>query len=366
MMRTKREHAVVCAVVLAGIGLASLASVAQEKKPTAPATSAATVKPALTVSVTKAQSQESAVITSANGSIAAWQEVVVGAQVVGLRLDQVSVNVGDTVKRGQVLARFGAESVQAEIAASRASIAEAQAAIAEAQFNAERAKTLEASGAISAQQINQFNSNLALSKARLDAARARLKSDEIRLKNTTVLAPDSGIVSARLGTIGIVAQPGQELFRLIRQGKVEWRAEVLSAEINRLAVGQNVAVVLPTGATLEGKVRLISPTVDSQTRNVLVYVDIPSGAAKPGMFARGSFETGRSNAVTLPQTAVLTRDGFNYVFVLNGAKVSQVKVTIGRRLGERIEVMQGLPANASIVASGAGFLTDGDTVRVAQ
>jgi len=114
-------------------------------------------------------------------------------------------------------------------------------------------------------------------------------------------------------------------------------------------------------------VRQVAPTVDAATRNALVYVDLPDtgGRLKAGMFARGEFATGSSTALTLPQSAVLLRDGFSYVFAVGADnRVAQLKVATGRRSGERIEILQGLDDQARVVASGGGFLADGDTVRV--
>ncbi len=360
-VRNKQWGIAVVAIALAVAGVWQADAVRAQAA--APATA---TKPALTVTLTQLAAQESAVTVAANGSIAPWQEAIVGAQIGGLRLGEVLVNVGDSVKRGQTLARFDRDTVLAEIASTRAGMAEANAAIADAKFNAERGRSLEASGAISAQQINQFNAALKMAQARSDAVKARLRSDELRLKFTTVVAPDDGVVSMRSANLGMVPQPGQELFRLIRKNRLEWRAEVTAGEMSRLVVGQSVAVTLPNGAKAVGKVRLVSPLVDAQTRNALVYVDLPSGtAARAGMFARGEFETGRSNAQTLPQTAVLTRDGFTYVFTVDkNNKVAMVKVGIGRRLGDRVEVLQGLATGTNVVASGAGFLADGDLVRV--
>jgi len=163
-----------------------------------------------------------------------------------------------------------------------------------------------------------------------------------------------------------VVGAGQELFRLIRQGRLEWRAEVASTELARLQPGMPVRVTPAGGDAVLGKLRMVAPTVDAATRNGLVYVDLPQpGTARAGMFARGEFEIGRSAALTLPQGAVLLRDGFSYVFQLDkDNKVRQVKLTVGRRLGDRIEVTGGLDPAARVVANGAGFLADGDTVRV--
>jgi RND family efflux transporter MFP subunit len=174
------------------------------------------------------------------------------------------------------------------------------------------------------------------------------------------------VISARTATVGAVLPAGTELFRMIRKGRLEWRAEVPAAELARIQPGQR-AVVVPAGGTpVAGTVRMVAPTVDAATRNGLVYVDLPAGGtAKAGMFASGAFELGRQAALTLPQGAVLLREGFSYVFVLEGdSRVRQVKVAIGRRSGERVEITGGLDANARVVASGGSFLTDGDTVRV--
>ena len=113
----------------------------------------------------------------------------------------------------------------------------------------------------------------------------------------------------------------------------------------------------------------LAPTVDPQTRNALVYVDLKGAApgAKAGMFARGEFELGSMPALTVPQQAVVVREGFSYVFRVNkDQRVSQLKVQTGRRVGERIEILSGVKADMPVVLSGAGFLNDGDLVRVAN
>ena len=91
-----------------------------------------------------------------------------------------------------------------------------------------------------------------------------------------VLAPDDGVVSVRSATVGAVVAPGTELFRLIRQGRLEWRAEVAATDLARLSVGQNVRVQPVGGPALTGTVRMVAPTLDPQTRNALVYVDLPT------------------------------------------------------------------------------------------
>lgn len=156
---------------------------------------------------------------------------------------------------------------------------------------------------------------------------------------------------------------------MIRQGRLEWRAEITAAELPRMKPGLKAQVKAANGTTVNGTVRTVAPTVDPQSRVALVYVDLPPSLSanaplKAGMFAGGEFALGESGALTVPQQAVVVRDGFSYVFRLNqDNRVSQVKVTTGRRLGERVEVTAGLPADVLVVTSGAGFLNDGDLVK---
>ncbi len=327
-------------------------------------------KPALTVKRVVVQSGNWAQTLSGTGSIAAWQEVVIGAEIGGQRLAALLVDVGDRVKKGQLLARLSPGTLEADLAASRAALLEAEASARDTHQTAERVKTLQGSEALSPQAIDQALAADVAGQARVAAAKARVQADQLRLSYTQVTAPDDGVINARLATPGALVQPGAELFRLQRGGRLEWRAEVPGAELAQLKAGQLVRVQ-PSGApAVEGRIRRVAPQVDAQTRNGLVYVDLPSGKAgdalRAGLFARGDFVLGESAALTLPQSAVLLRDGFSYVFRIDGAKVRQQKVQVGRREGDRVEIRAGLAAGAAVVESGVGFLADGDTVRVAQ
>jgi RND family efflux transporter MFP subunit len=361
----RRPTAVLLTVLLPALLLAGVfaaRSRADDKK-------AAAQRPALTVTTARPASARLPLRLAANGNVAAWQEAVIGSESNGLRLREVRVNVGDVVKKGQVLAVFDADVVNADLSQSRAALQEAEANAAAATADAGRARALQASGAMSAQEVTRNITAERTAGARVAAARAALSQQQLRMKYTQVVAPDSGIVSARSATVGAVAGVGTELFRMIRQGRLEWRAEITAAELPRMRPGLKAQVKAASGASISGTVRTVAPTVDPQTRIALVYVDLPpslSPAAplKAGMFAGGEFEMGASSALTVPQQAIAVRDGFAYVFRLNpDNRVSQVKVTTGRRLGERVEVAAGLTADALVVVSGAGFLNDGDLVR---
>ena len=163
----------------------------------------------LTVTVASLQPATFPIRVSANGNIMAWQEASIGTEANGLRLTDVKVNVGDTVRRGQSLAIFAADTVEAELAQTRAAVAEADVALAEAAANAERARLLQESGALSAQQIHQYLSAERTARARLDAARAVEKTQRLRVAQTRIAAPDDGVISARAATVGTTTRsPG--------------------------------------------------------------------------------------------------------------------------------------------------------------
>jgi RND family efflux transporter MFP subunit len=332
------------------------------------ASAAAKPKPVLTVTVAEPQRETLAIALQANGNVSAWQEASVGAEVNGLRLAAVNVNVGDAVKKGQVLATFTTDTARADSLQSQASVVQAEAGYLNAKADADRARSIQDSGALSASQIAQYITQEKVAKAQWEAAKALLSATEIRFGNTTVKAPDDGLISARGATVGAVVGAGQELFRLIRQGRMEWRAEVTASEVGRIRVGQKALVTLATGTELSGQVRAIAPSANEQTRNILVYVDLPRhNDLKAGTFARGVFAIGQSEALTAPTPAIVVRDGNNLVFVVDAAnKAAARRVQTGRRVGERVEIVEGLKAGERVAVQGAGFLNDGDLVKVVQ
>ena len=367
---SRHRKAVFALSVVLIIGVFALARLPKAPAPQAAVVQAAS-KPALTVTVTRAETFEWPQILPASGNVAAWQEAVIGAEISNYRITEVRAHVGDVVRKGQVLARIDSATVASEQVEAQATVSELEATLAEAKANSERARQLRDRGFYSPQQSTQSLTVEQTAAARLNAARARLQAAGLRMARAQILAPDDGVISARSATVGSLTQPGQELFRLIRGGRLEWRAEVTANELANLRPGLVARLEAPGGERVIGTVRALAPTVDAQTRNALVYVDLPASAGKllsAGMFARGEFELGQRTAQTLPQAAVLLREGFAYVFVLEGeagttAKVVMTKVGTGRRQGGRIEIT-GLDGSARVVASGAGFLADGDTVRI--
>lgn len=374
-MKKKRINSklgIIIAIIFIVLIVAFIGWKSSNKKQTSPenaATSASNTKPALTVMVIQPELQNWKQNFTANGNIAAWQEVVIGSELSGQRITKVNVNVGDSVQRGQVLAEINSESIRAELATAKANYAEAKAVLADASINNQRIQQLKNTGAISQQEATKYLTSQSTAQARLDAAKAQIDSNQLRLTQTQVIAPDHGVISARTATVGSLAQTGQELFRLIRDNRLEWRAEVTSTDLYKLKKGMTAHITSPdpSRSAVSGSVRMIAPVIDPQTRYGLVYVDIPTtDAVRMGMFVKGEFDLGEKPALTVPQTAVLLRDGFSYVFIVNkDNRVTQQKVTLGRRLNDRVEIVD-LAANTQLVASGTGFLSDGDLIKRGQ
>lgn len=360
-----KPHAVLVLAALACLSAAVVATFVT-RRADAPSIDPPAALAALTVKRTFAVAQQWPQTLAAVGSIAAWQEVVIGAEIGGQRLSRLLVDVGDRVKEGQLLAQLSPGTLVSDLDASRAALQEAQVNAADATRSAARARALRGTEVLSAQAIDQALAAGDAAQARLAAARARVQTDTLRLAYTQVRAPDDGVISARSAAEGALVQQGAEIMRLQRQGRLEWRAELPGPELARVAPGQTVRIAPGGMQAMEGRVRKVSPQIDPQSRTGIVYVDLKPGApVRAGLFARGELLLDQHTVLTLPETAVLLRDGFSYVFRIEGGKVRQQKVTLGARRGDRVEIRDGLLADAAVVESGVGFLADGLTVRVA-
>jgi RND family efflux transporter MFP subunit len=343
------------AAVLVGVAVAVIATWVSQRR--AIAAIVPQTAPSLTVTSAMPRKTDWDITLSAAGVVAPWQEASISAQVGGYRLIDVLANVGDRVRKGQVLARLDPALLRADEAQLRAGYEQADA-------NRKRALSLKGSGGISEQDLLQYVTQANTTGAALDAKR-------LQLRYTEVLAPDDGPITARSATLGAVVPIGQELFRLIRQNRLEWRGELTAGELARVRIGQRVEVRLPDGGRAGGTVRQIAPSLDPQSRLGLVYVDLAVGSgARAGMYAEGRIFVGSADALVIPAESAVVRDGRHYVFTLGldraPAKVTRVEVEVGRHDGGDLEILAGIGPNERVVVQGAGFLNDGDRVRVAD
>lgn len=362
---------------------------AQAVQAPAPAT---TMKPPA-ISVIPADKRmlvESVVVT---GSLMPWEEVVVGTDIEGLRLLTLAVDVGDTVKAGQVIATLDDDSLkiqllqnesqiawaEASIAQAESTIAQAEAAQVEAAAALDRAKPLKEKGVISQEVLDQRVSAARSADARLEVAKhglrlaqlekrvreANRKDLELKLSKTAIKAPTDGVVLQRNGKIGaITAGAGEPLFRIARDGKIELHAQVTEATLGRMREGMKVAVT-PAGLSepIEGDVRLVSPQVDRATRLGEVRIAMPAdGKLRAGSFARGRVELARREGVSVPLSAVTSEKGRSTLQVVKDGKVETRKVVTGLTDDARIEIVEGLAAGEQVVAKAGTFVRNGDLV----
>jgi RND family efflux transporter MFP subunit len=267
--------------------LCATATLSSCSRPPAPAEIAA--QPALTVELVSPTVAEWPDRIEAHGSIAPWQESIVGAEVGDLRLEEVLVNVGDVVTKGELLVRFNTDKLAADLAVAEADVAQAEALATRAADKAARARRLGNKGGLSEEDLRQNEADEKASLARLAAARAQLRLQQLQLLHTEVRAPDDGVISSRSATVGAVLNPGAELFRLIRQRRLEWRALVPADQLSRVARGQTATLAAAGKPTVTAIVRQVSPVVDSSTLSAMVYVDLPQPAwLRAGMFVSGA------------------------------------------------------------------------------
>jgi RND family efflux transporter MFP subunit len=372
----KKDSLLICLFLISPFFAPSIVH-AQEK--------VASRKPSLTVSTALVEVQPWPITLSATGVIAAWQEAIVSSRAVNLPIVELTAELGAYVKRGEILARFDNRSALADLAQAYANLAQASATHRQTEANRDRTLALKESGAVSEESILQAVTQAEISKAQVAVAEANVDSASVRLENTTVTAPDSGVVASRTATLGQSYGTSSELFRLIRQNRLEWRAEVAAESLAQIVPGQAATIELPGGlqggltnglpsglpgvasALVKGKVRQVAPILSSISRMGIVYVDIASNnAVRPAMFVKGSIATGSNSAVVVPAESVVLRDGRPCVFVVTGDKVQKVTVTTGRRKGKLIEIAEGLSINQQVVVRGAGFLSDGDVIQITE
>lgn len=348
-------------------GLVLAVAVGVARRPATAATApAAEAASALTVALTAVDTRTWSRTVRITGPVTAWEEIVIGPEVAGLRVTALAVDVGQRVARGQVMARLADETVRAELAKQEAVVAQAKASLQQATGDLTRARSVSLAGALAPQKLDEYVATEATSRASLASAEADLKSARVKLAQTRIVAPEAGVVASKTGVVGNVASTSSELYRLIRDGRLEWQAELDAQQIQSVKAGQAARVVLPNGLALTGRVRLVSPTLSTTTGRGIAYVSLPAdGPARAGMFANGTIELGQQPAATVPEAAVVVRDGRSYVYtVAEDGRATSRAVTTGRRQDGRVEVVSGLSSGARVVASGGAFLSDGARVTV--
>lgn len=353
------------------------------------------------------------------GSVAAWDPVPVQPGTSGLRVMRVLVEEGDYVQKGQLLAQLddALASAQAQAASARAVVAQqgqlkmlsphraqdlasAEAALAQAEAQHRQAadmlvrmREVAKEGGVSPAELvsrevaaasakavrdqalerlsmmreGSRREDLAIAQAQAAEARAAARQAAVQLGFTRVVAPTAGRIVKRDARIGDLATAGKPLFQLVRDGRLEMQALVPESDLVRLAVGMEVEVgsdALP-GQRERGTIRLISPAVDASSRQATVHVDLPQGSRfEVGMFLRGTALLGQRRGLSVPASAVVTKDTGSEVFVLEQGLARTRRVVVAGRQGTWVAIASGLKPGEEIVVNGVGFLKDGDKVDV--
>lgn len=305
---------------------------------------------------------ERAIVVS--GPVSPWEEMQLGVELSGVRVTRLNVDVGQAVAAGDVLLELDARTLDSELAQARAAASEADAGVLFAQSNLRRSEALVREQLVSAASVDELRAARTQAIARQATTRAMRDSAQLRRDFATLRAPAAGVISKRLVQPGQVVGAGTPLLYLIRDNRLEWRAELADSELARVAPGDIVSIN-SNGTRIDGRVRAVSPGVDAQTRTGTLYADLPDpGPLRAGSYVEGRITTGTARGITVPVASIVQRDGNTYVFTVQGTTARRVRVRTGANVGDRIEITDGVKPGTQVVERGAGFLGDGDAVRV--
>lgn len=320
-----------------------------------------------------------------SGTLVAREDIAIGTALQDQRVSEVHVEVGDVVRRGQVLARLEPDQVQAQLqqaeatlARARASLRSARAQATEARATLARTRPLAKAGSVSQQQLDEQRSRAASAEATLRAARAdveqalaQVRDGRNQREKAEILAPADGVIAARTARAGTLAG-SDALFRLIRDGQIELDADAASDDLMQLKAGMQASIQTGAHQKLTGIVRLVSPELDARSRLGKVRIALPEAATagwRVGAYAEAWLDgSEQSLPIAVPERAVLTAtDGQTEVMRIDDeGHVRRQTVRTGRRQGGFLEIVSGLEAGQRVVRNAVAFVRDGDKVIVAE
>ncbi|MFI0843290.1 efflux RND transporter periplasmic adaptor subunit [Mesorhizobium sp. IMUNJ 23232] len=388
MVRTK-SYSAFAAIPLAATMLAGLPSPSVAASEAAPATTQA--PPA--IRVITAERKELVEILSVNGTIVARDEAAAGTDLNGMIVTALNADIGDVVRKGDVLATLDRSMLDTQLAQMRAtraqgeaSVAQMEAQIADAKVGVKqadeafaRAEALKKKAVATQAELDNADNAAASARAKLDSAvkamaatqaqlavtDAQIKGIEVQIDKTEVRAPADGLVLARAATMGGVVSPTSgPLFRLAIDGEFELEASIAETALPRLAVGMKSEVSLPgIDHRIAGTIRRIAPEVDMKSRLGLIRIALPKDApARAGSFARGEIELVRREGLSVPVSAVLYHGETPLLQVVHDGRVATTPVKLGARAAGSVEIVSGVKEGEEVVARAGTFVADGDLV----
>ncbi len=363
--RRRKRIAIIGAGAIAVVAIVlALLMMGGSKDSNAPAAGAAQLP---TVSVVVPGRTQVARTVSASGPLGAKRDQPVGIAGSGGKVIRVLVDAGSWVHAGQVLAVVD-RSVQTEQAAQLAAQVDAAQANAElAQSNYERALALKDRGFVSTAEIEAKKATRDAAYAQVRVAKAQLAQTRAEIGRLNVTAPTGGLILARNVEVGQIVGPASgALFRLAEGGQMEMQAQLSQQDLSAVHVGMP-AKVTPVGSdtSYTGTVWQVAPTIDPQSRLGEVRIAVPySPAMRPGGFAQAQITAGTTTAPVLPQSAVLSDEKGNYVYIINGNnQVERRDIKIGTVTETGVTIAEGLSGNEAVVLSAGPFLNPGQKVK---
>ncbi|WP_343081615.1 efflux RND transporter periplasmic adaptor subunit [Ostreiculturibacter nitratireducens] len=378
--------------VLASLTIVLAAAAGSAAAEETPVSAPAAALPAITVSTVERAVLRDRVLAS--GLIGPVERISVQPRIEGQAIEELFVEVGDTVAAGEVLARLSETALtlrksqltaqragaEAAIAQAEAQLVEAEAAADEAIRVRDRTLALQAQGTASQAAADQAaaaatsavarvtvaRQGRAAAEAQLALAEAQIADVELQLQRTQVTAPVAGEVVERNATVGAIASAaGQPMFVIIRDGLLELRADIAEQDVLRLAPGQTALMRLVGSAEpLPGTVRLVEPTVDPATRLGRVRISIEdTDKVRSGMFAEAEILVDESDSIAVPVSAVGRDGGIESALRVTDGQVARVPVETGIRDGGMVEITSGLDEGDLVVTRAGAFVRDGDRIN---
>ncbi len=321
--------------------------------------------PRTQVTTAVAKTADWAVSIPAQGEVLPWEVAIISAKTNGIGATDIKVVEGDSVRKGQVLARFDDRLLKAELAQAKANLALAASNMQLAANNLKRFEQLKIKQTLSEQEFEQVSTQAATAMATRDQAAAAVTLAEVRLADATVIAPDDGKILERNIELGKVPGAGEALFRLLRQHKLEWVVQINAEDLDRVKPGMLAHINVANNKNLPGKIRSVSPQLNSNSRLAKVRVVLDgSPDLAVNTYADGKILVGNAKAIVAPADTLVIKDGKTWVFRAKNNNAEQVLVTLGRRFGQEIEILSGINTGDVLVLEGAGFLNDGDKIAV--
>lgn len=299
------------------------------------------------------------------GSIEPEARVMPGTKIMG-RIESVEVDVGDRVRKGQVLARLEKRDLEAAVEQARAAITMAEAKLANARAHYERITDLHSRGSVTEKNLEDATAGYRVAEAGVEQARASLAAAEVNLSYAAIRSPVDGYVTAKKVEAGDLAKPGMPFFVLEKLSTVKVTVSVPESDIVDIEQGDPATVhVAVLGQRFESVVDRIVPAGDtmSRTYEVQLLTDNPDGKLKSGMFARVSFGKADRQVLTLPRTAIRQRGQLEGVFVVDDEGVARIRwVRLGPERDGRVEVISGLDPGERYVVDPPPGLVDGTPI----